>query len=254
MITQLIRNFKKKLEEGFVNGPFSKTEDPAMVEAMGFAGFDFIILDLEHGPNSVRSLQGLIRAAQLTGMLPIVRIKENNVGLSAEVLDIGAGGVQVPQITTAEEAKRVIKAARYAPEGNRGVCRFVRAAEYSAADRFQYFKEANEAVVILQLEGIEAIQNLESILEVEGVDVIFIGPYDLSQSLRVPGQIDHPKVVHEMERIVLKCKEKGIATGTFVDTIENARKWKQLGVKYISYSVDTGLLYEKCKEIIKSIN
>jgi 4-hydroxy-2-oxoheptanedioate aldolase len=225
-----------------------------MIEAIGYSGFDFVILDLEHGPNSVRSIQGLIRAAQLSNILPIVRIKENNVGLAAEVLDIGAGGIQVPQVTTADEARNVIKAARYAPKGNRGVCRFVRAADYSATDRFQYFKEANEAIIVLQLEGTEAIANLDSILAVEGFDVIFIGPYDLSQSMGVAGQIDHPAVVKEMERIVVKCRAKNIATGTFVDTIPNALKWKKSGVKYIAYSVDTGLMYEKCKEIIKEIN
>lgn len=254
MITNLIRSFKQKLESGIVKGPFSKTEDPAMIEAIGYSGFDFVILDLEHGPNSVRSIQGLIRAAQLSNILPIVRIKENNVGLAAEVLDIGAGGIQVPQVTTADEARNVIKATRYAPEGNRGVCRFVRAADYSATDRFQYFKEANEAIIILQLEGTEAIANLDSILAVEGFDVIFIGPYDLSQSMSVAGQIDHPVVVKEMERIVEKCRSKNIATGTFVDTIANAKKWKKSGVKYIAYSVDIGLMYEKCREIIKEIN
>jgi 4-hydroxy-2-oxoheptanedioate aldolase len=254
MITPLIRSFKKKLEEGAVKGPFSKTEDPAIIEAMGYAGFDFVILDLEHGPNSTRNLQGLVRAACIANILPIVRIKENNFGLAAEVLDIGAAGVQVPQVTTAEQARELIRAARYAPEGNRGVCRFVRAADYSAADRFQYFKEANEALIILQLEGLDAIHNLDEILGVKGIDVLFIGPYDLSQSLELTGQIDHPKVVRTMELIVQKCKEKNVATGTFVDTIDNARRWKQAGVKYIAYSVDTGLMYEKCREIINEIS
>ena len=254
MITPLIRSFKKKLEEGTVKGPFSKTEDPAMIEAMGYAGFDFVILDLEHGPNSTRSLQGLVRAACIAGILPIVRIKENYPGLAAEVLDIGAAGIQVPQVTNAHDARELIRAARYAPEGNRGVCRFVRAADYSATDRFQYFKEANEALVILQLEGIEAIQNLNEILDVPGIDVLFIGPYDLSQSLGVTGQINHPEVVCAMEHIVQKCRMKNVATGTFVDTVGNARRWKQAGVKYIAYSVDTGLMYEKCKEIINEIS
>ncbi|MGF1638124.1 MAG: HpcH/HpaI aldolase/citrate lyase family protein [Cyclobacteriaceae bacterium] len=253
MITEQIRIFKQKILGGAVIGSFSKTEDPAIIEAMGYAGFDFVILDLEHGPNSISSLQGLIRAAQLTQILPIVRIKENNFQMAAEVLDIGAGGIQIPQVTTAQEAMAVINAARYAPEGNRGVCRFVRAADYSSADRFQYFKEANEAIIILQIEGSQAMANLESILKVEGFDVIFIGPYDLSQSMGLTGQIDHPRVVGEMERIVTLCKSKNIAVGTFVDTKENARRWKNTGTKYIAYSVDTGLMYEKCKEIIKEI-
>ncbi len=250
MITSLIRSFRQKLTEGNVKGPFSKTEDPAIIEAIGYAGFDFVILDLEHGPNSVRSLQGLIRAAQITGMLPVVRIKENRYNMAAEVLDIGAGGVQVPKITHPEEAREAVRAARYAPEGNRGVCRFVRAADYSAADRFVYFKEANEALIVIQVEGKEAIANIDSILEVKGIDVLFIGPYDLSQSLGVPGKIDHPEVVQAMENIVGKCTMKGVVAGTFVDTVENALKWKKAGVRYISYSVDIGLMYEKCREIV----
>ncbi len=100
----------------------------------------------------------------------------------------------MPQITNAKQAEEMIKLAKFAPSGMRGVCRFVRAANYSSMDRFEYFKEANESIIILQLEGQEAIDNLEDIIKVEGIDIVFIGPYDLSQSLGVGGQIDHPAV------------------------------------------------------------
>ncbi|MCP4402868.1 MAG: hypothetical protein GY801_36900 [bacterium] len=130
----------------------------------------------------------------------------------------------------------------------------MRVANYSALDRFQYFKEANESIIILQLEGEEAINNLESILKVEAIDIIFIGPYDLAQSLGVTGQIDHSKVESSMQEIVEKCTQKGIVVGTFVDTLENARKWKGLGVKYLSYSVDVGLFYDQCSSIVTQLN
>ena len=120
-------------------------------------------------------------------------------------------------------------------------------------DRFRYFKESNEAVIFLQLEGEEAIRNIDGILDVPGADIIFVGPYDLSQSLGVPGEIDHPVVVEKMKEIVEKSIQKGAAVGTFVDTIENAEKWRELGVKYISYSVDVGIFYEKCVEIVQKI-
>lgn len=253
MLTQLIRDFKAKVKTQPVIGPFSKTEDPAFIEAMGHAGFDFVILDLEHGPNNVKGIQNLIRAAQITGLLPIVRIKEDTPSLIGEVLDVGAGGIQVPQVTTAEAAREVIKRARFAPEGMRGVCRFVRAADYSSLDRFAYFRQANEAVLVLQLEGSEAIRNLDSILEVEGFDIIFIGPYDLSQSLGVAGQIDHPLVAEKMVEIIGKCQAKGVAVGTFVDTIENAIRWKAAGVNYLAYSVDVGIFYEQCRNIRSTV-
>lgn len=94
---------------------------------------------------------------------------------------------------------------------------------------------------------------MDEILSVEGVDVLFIGPYDLSQSLGVPGQIDNPLVQEEMLKIIKKCAEKGISVGTFVDTKENALKWKSLGVKYISYSVDMGIFYDAAKSIVEML-
>jgi len=253
MITGMIREFRKKINKGPVLGPFSKTEDPAMVEALGHSGFDFIILDLEHGPNSVRSLQNLVRAAQLSGILPIVRVKEDLPNVIGEVLDIGAGGVQVPKITTAAEAQAVIEAAKFAPLGMRGVCRYVRAADYSAADRFKYFKEANEALVIVHLEGSKALENAGEITSVPGIDVVFIGPYDLAQSLGIMGQVDHPAVAGKLREIVRLCAPKGIAVGTFVETPRSAAKWIKLGVRYISYKVDTGIMLDAGRQIVGEI-
>ncbi len=248
-----IREFKSKLERGFVFGPFSKTSDPAFVEVMGHGRFDFAVLDLEHGPTSVLHLQNLVRAAELSGLFPIARVKENNLSLIGEVLDIGVGGIQVPQITSAEAACQVVQAAKFSPAGRRGVCRFVRAADYSAMDRFAYFQESNETVVILQLEGREALENLEGILGVAGVDIIFIGPYDLSQSLGVPGQVGHPLVTDTMKGIVEQCVRRRITVGTFIDTVEDARRWRDRGVRYLCYSVDVGIFYQKCKADVETM-
>jgi len=250
MITEQVRKFKRTIKQRSVIGPFSKTSDPAFVESIGYAGFDFVILDLEHGPNSVQTMQNLLRASQISDLFPIVRVKENPLSIIGEVLDIGAGGIQVPQITTAEEAERVVRLAKFSPDGMRGVCRFVRAADYSSTDRFTYFREANETILVLQLEGDKAIRNLDDILEVSGIDIIFIGPYDLSQSLGVPGKIDHPQVIKATKEIVKKSIRKDVFVGTFVETIENARKWKDLGISYICYSVDMGIFTEKCREIV----
>ena len=117
---------------------------------------------------------------------------------------------------------------------------------------FIYIVE-NEKVTILQIEGQEGIDNIDDILTVDGIDVLFIGPYDLSQSLGVPGEIDNPLVEEKMLEIVDKCKEKNVTVGTFVDTPENAVKWKRLGIKYISYSVDMGIFYEAMTDIVKNV-
>ncbi len=171
----------------------------------------------------------------------------------SEVLDIGAGGVQVPQVSCKSDALMVIKQTKFSPIGERGVCRFVRAANYSAMDRFDYFRTANDNIIILQIEGQTGIDNLDEIIEVEGIDVIFIGPYDLSQSLGIVGDIDNPLVEQKMLEIIKKCDEKNIAVGTFTDTIDNAKKWKRLGVKYIAHSVDVGIFYDAVKNLVSKI-
>ena len=254
VITESIRRFKKKVKEGYVVGPFSKVSDPGFIEVMGHAGLDFVILDLEHGPNTVQTMQNLIRAAVVADIFPIARVKENVPSSIKEVLDIGVGGIHVPQITCAADAEEVMHHAKFAPAGMRGVDRFARAGGYSAMDRFKYFKEANESVIILGIEGTEAIEKIDEIIAVEGVDMIFVGPYDLSQSLGVTGQIDHPKVSEKMKEIIAKCTPKGIAVGNFVETIEGAKKWRDLGVKYICYSVDAGIFYDACRALVQDVS
>lgn len=245
-------DFKEKLNNGdCVYGPFMKTGDPMFVEAAGLAGFDYVILDTEHGPVEIESQQNNVRAAEARNLVPIIRLKDKAENTIGRALDIGAYGIQVPQISTAEEARDVVKYAKFYPYGMRGVCRFVRAADYSAMDRYEYFESSKDVLIILQLEGIDAIKNLEDILEVEGIDILFIGPYDLSQSLGVPGQVNNPKVVEAMQSIVEKAKTKNKVIGCFVDTLEDVKMWRDLGLQYLSYSVDVGIFYEACKSIQK---
>lgn len=249
MNEKLIADFKQKLTSCGVFGPFMKTIDPAFVETAGYAGCDFAVLDMEHGPISIENMQNNIRAAQIAGILPIVRVPAISEEAISKPLDIGAAGVQIPQITNAAQAREAVRISKYHPVGERGVCRFVRASGYSSTPREKYFKTANNILVILQLEGQEAIKNLDEILDVPDVDIIFIGPYDLSQSLGVPGQTSHPSVISEMEKIVTKAKEKGVVTGTFTDSAQTLEMWTNAGVKYISYSVDVGIFYEACRDL-----
>ena len=245
----MIDTFRQKIQNGPVFGPFMKTGDPAFVEAAGYAGCDFAILDMEHGPESLKDMQNNIRAAQVAGMVPIVRVCALSEVAISQALDIGAAGGQVPQISTAEEARQAVRAAKYYPQGERGVCRFVRAAHYSAMERSAYFEEANRALVIIQLEGQRAVENLDEILDVDGVDIVFIGPYDLSQSLGVPGQTTHPKVLEQMEKIVSHAKEKNVVLGTFTDSADTMKIWMDAGVRYLSYSVDVGIFQAACASV-----
>ncbi|MHC4169045.1 MAG: HpcH/HpaI aldolase family protein [Planctomycetota bacterium] len=253
-MTELIRHFRQRISEGPVFGPFSKTSDPAIVETLGCAGFDFIILDMEHGPNSIETVQNLIRAAQLSAMAPIVRVPSGDYEIIGKALDVGAGGVQVPQISCAEDVRAAVEHAKFAPRGMRGVCRFVRAAGYSSMKKADYFRRANEALVIIQIEGQAAIDNLDEILAVEGIDIVFVGPYDLSQSLGVPGEVEHPLVVEKMKEIVEVCLGKNVFVGNFTETVAQTEMWTAQGLRYMSYSVDVGIVYEAGKALLSDFN
>ena len=246
--------FKEKLNNGeSVYGVFSKTSDPMFLEIMGIAGYDFAILDVEHGPTDMEHQQNNIRACELRGLIPIIRIPRVDETTIGKAFDIGASGIQVPQVKNADDAKRIVEYSRFHPYGSRGVCRFVRAANYSATNKDEYFEQSKELLVILQLEGVEAIKNLDEILAVEGFDIVFVGPYDLSQSMGVPGDIHNPKVIEAMADIVKRAREKNILVGTFTDDFNSVKKWKSLGVQYISYSTDSGIFYDALVDIKKKM-
>jgi 2-keto-3-deoxy-L-rhamnonate aldolase RhmA/CMP-N-acetylneuraminic acid synthetase len=248
-------NLRSRLHAGdVVSGIFMKTCDPMFVEIASHSGLDYVILDMEHGPVSLESQQNNIRAAQTAGIVPVVRVNGKSEHSIGSVLDIGAKGVQIPQIQTAEEARIAVEFARFHPYGNRGVCRFVRAAKYSAIERINYFEQSKDLLVILQIEGIIGLSNLDEILSVNGIDVVFIGPYDLSQSLGFPGQVTNPIVVAAMRDAVCKARAKGVIVGTFVDDKDQARRWIEAGVQYISFSTDAGVFLNACSSIVYDIN
>ena len=230
-------------------GPFLNMNYPAVVEIAGLAGFDFVILDNEHGEIPLESVGDLIRAAKVADIPAIVRVYEGNPELIDKALDLGADGVQVPNIGSKADAERAVQAAKFAPMGSRGCNRFVRAGKYGSIDKNQFFGKANEeTAVILQVEGQDGVAALSDILTVKGIDVLFVGPYDLSASLGIPGQVDHPKVIEQMEQIMKEAEKVGVAIGFFVDDVRKAVEWRNRGVQYVSFSSDVGELYTRFKE------
>lgn len=245
-----IHEFRNRLQNGHAVGVFSKTTDSSFIEAMGFAGIGFVILDMEHGPIGLETLQRHICAAENSGVVPIVRVPGSRSDLVGKVLDVGAAGIQVPSVSSKEQVLEVLDKCKFFPKGHRGVCRNVRAADFSAMPRDQYFSSSNETLVVIQLEGKEGLDNFDSIISCEGIDVIFIGPYDLSQSLGIPGQVDHPMIKDAISDIVKKAAEKGIIIGTYCDTPQQFSFYKELGIKYLSYSVDIAIFVDALKKIV----
>lgn len=246
---------QRKLVAGeTVFGPFCKMQDPAIVEIAALSNFDFVIIDMEHGPYGIESTQNMIRAAEARGITPVVRVTENSETLILRTLDIGAKCIQVPQICTKEDADKLVKATKFYPKGERGMCRYVRAAEYTNITSADHFGSANDSITtIIHIEGMEGIENLTEIVQVDGIDVIFLGPYDLSQSCGVPGEVDHPKVVNAMKEAVETAKKYGKAVGTFTESPEKAKMWSDIGVQYVSYAVDVGLVMNAFMEITNQL-
>ena len=245
-------NLKQRLAAGeCLLGPFVRIPDPAVTEILGYAGFDFVILDMEHGPMGVHQAENLVRAAVLSGMSPIIRVRENAESMIVRALDTGAAGVQIPQVNSAAAARAAIASAKFYPQGCRGVCRFTRNAEYSHIPTPGYFPQSNEnELVVIMIEGAGGIREIDAILDVPGIDVVFLGPYDLSQALGVTGQVTHPKVLATIEEITKKARDKGIAVGSFADTPANIRRQRDMGIQYLSYCIDTGLIYEAAKAAV----
>jgi 4-hydroxy-2-oxoheptanedioate aldolase len=223
-----------------------------VVELAALAGFDGIILDIEHGAHQSEALGPLILAARARDCYPLVRVRSSDPTGIAAALDAGAAGVIVPQIGSVAEAEVAVRAARFAPEGNRGANPFVRAADYSG--RREWFAEANRDVaVMLMVEGQGGVAALPEILKVATLDGIFIGPVDLSHALGVPGETSHPKVIETIEAAIDACTAAGVATGIFAPTVELARRWIGRGVLLVGIGADTGHIMRAFRETVDAV-
>lgn len=245
-------NIKDRLIAGeCIYGPFIRTVDPVITEIFGYAGFDFVVIDLEHGPLDIHHAENLVRAAKLSGLAPIIRVRESSETMILRALDTGAAGVQIPQINTPEVARNVISSSKFFPLGNRGVCKYTRNSEYSRIPSEDYFEKANmNTINILQVEGTEGVNNIDQILEIQGMDVLFLGPYDLSQALGLTGQVTHPKVLNVIENITKKARDKNIAVGCFANNRETIRQQRDMGIQYLCSHIDTGFIYESARNEI----
>ena len=241
---------KEKLANGeVVLGTFVKITDPSVVEILGLCGLDFFVLDNEHVSMSRDSMQAVVRAAGVTGIVPIVRVRENKEVEILQALDAGYLGVQVPNVHTAEDAKRLIDSVKYTPIGNRGFSPTTRAACYGLMDKNLYVQKTNEnTLIVSHCETVKGIENLDEILKLNHVDVIFIGPMDLSQSLGVIGQANHVLVTQNIEKIIEKVKKTGKSVG-IACSLAQVPFYIEKGVRYLVIGTDQGMIVEAAKNI-----
>jgi 2-keto-3-deoxy-L-rhamnonate aldolase RhmA len=226
-------------------GMFIGFPSPALVEMCGHAGFDFVVIDNEHGPMSLETTEHMVRAARCAGTLPVVRTQEAAI---LRVLDAGASGVQVPMVNTAEQAKRIVDACKFPPLGTRSSAGTARAGGYTFHGGPAHIERSNEGVAIIpMIESAEAVENLDAILAVKGIDALFVGLSDLALSMGHPGDNSHPRVQEAIAGIFDRAARAGIATGVLAPTPADFNRYAAMGAKYLPMtmvSVVAGALRE----------
>lgn len=248
-------NLKEKLNKNkFTLGSWITLGHSSIAEIMAKIGFDWLVVDMEHSAITLDECQRLIQVIELSGVVPLVRVDENNPYLIKRVMDTGAHGVIIPMVNTKKDAVMAVKAVNYPPSGIRGIG-LARAQGYGM--EFESYRNLvnKRSIVIAQIEHIDAINNLESILNVTGIDGSIIGPYDLSGSLGRPGKFKSNKIRKAIAHYESVSKRMGKPMGFHVvhpDIVE-ANKLKRKGYTFLAVGLDTLYIAEKCKEVLGKI-
>jgi len=241
------------LERRVTFGTWIQLGHPGIAEILADIGFEWIAADCEHTDISTEGFMSLARGMYGRGPLPLARVRENDTLAIRQILDAGAQGVIVPLVNTAEDAARAVYAAKYPPEGIRGFA-FCRANNWGS-DFNSYVQEANNnTAVVVMVESKEAVENIKSILAVEGVDGVFIGPYDLSGSFGVTGQTSHPVILDAMRKVAEACKVRRKSAGIHIvkPNKDNIRLAVEDGFTFIALGMDTVFLDEAARNILET--
>lgn len=246
---------KKLLSDGrLAFGQCSHIPSTAMVEIMGYAGFDFVMIDMEHGLYAVETSGELIRAAQGAGMTPLVRVYANDRGLILKALDMGAHGVVIPHVSGREDAGKAVEACRYNGPNGRGACPLVRANGYGLWNWEEYEEKANaDIMVIMLIEDMLGVKNIEEIISVEGVAAIYLGPFDMSVSCGFKGNSAHSDIQKALDKVLSACRRHGIPVMHSLLNGRDVDSWAQKGVRLFVQSADSFIFARACKEFLESV-
>lgn len=249
---------KEKIKKGEkVIGTFFELGGQTAVEALGISGLDFIIIDCEHGPFDVESAADFVRAAELKNLTPFVRVKDSTRPSILKMLDIGAKALIIPCIETVEQVEKIVEYGKYFPIGKRGFF-FSRVGEYGnspEAASIDGYMEANneESMIIPQCETLGCLENIETIADMPGVDGIFVGPFDLSISLDIPGQFKEQKFIDAIERVKSACKNAGKPLFIYTVNAEAANEYLAQGMDGVTISTDVNVYIDAYKALLGKI-
>lgn len=247
--------FKQLLEQSAATTPVGTwimSASPIVCEAMGHAGFDWGVIDMEHTPLDLMNLVHMLQAVSGTALAPVVRVPWNDTVNIKRVLDAGATTLLIPFVQNADEARAAVAATRYPPEGRRGMAGMSRASRFGTTPH--YLTTANTGMaVIVQLETAEAIAELEAIAAVPGVDALFIGPGDLSATMGHVGQLTHPAVLALTADAVARARALGKPIGTVGGTHDVVAQYRTMGFDFVAIASDLGLLMRSAQTALADV-
>jgi len=252
-----VNTVKKALAEGRVQlgTGFWQLRSPEVARLLAAAGFHWAFLDTEHGGFDLETIQDISRVAALAGLSPIVRVADLQYALVARAFDCGAQGVIFPRVESPELLEKAVSWVKFPPVGVRGYGLATVQVDYEAASFNQIIEHMNaNTMVVLQIETRRALEAREELLSIPGIDAVMIGPADLSISLGVPGEFQHPKMVEAMEAVRDTCNRKGVAPGTQTRTPQLARFWKERGMRFLGCGNEISMMYDRAVELVKTIS
>lgn len=243
---------RERLKSQLLAGTFLNLGSATAVEVAAQTGYDWLLLDLEHGSGSFAELRSQLVAARTGSAAPIVRIRSVDADIVKFVMDSGAAGIMFPYVSSAEQATRAVEFMKYPPQGKRGVAGIIRATEYGINWK-QYFNHSNEnSLVVVQIETREAVAAADEIASVPGVDVLFVGPLDLSVNYGTPGDFTTPELIAAFRQVIDACKRHGRVPG-ILSRPELVAAHREMGFRFLALGSDTGAVVSGLQQSLKAI-
>lgn len=250
-----MNNLKHRIQQGeTVHGCWINLGSPLSTEIVGMAGFDWVLIDLEHGAGSEKDVLAQLQALNNSNTAALVRVESHEPSRISRVMEMGALGIMCPKVNTAAEAKKVINGLHYPPLGNRGVATMVRAAGFGKSFD-DYYKNAKANLLgIVQIETVEALSHLDDIASVDGVDVLFIGPGDLTMDMGIFGEFNHPRYINAVEDTIHAASKSGKAVGILFFDTNDYKRYFEMGIRFIGCGSDSVFLGNGAKEMVSKLN
>jgi 4-hydroxy-2-oxoheptanedioate aldolase len=245
---------KKINKSGSVIGTWSSLSSPNVISVLGATDLDFVVIDMEHASMSFETVENMVRAAEAADIAPIIRVSDNDQQIILRALETGSRSIMVPHIETDEDATSVVESCYYYPDGNRGLSPYTRVHNFTHDDLSDSLQHENQETFIgILVEGKIGLSNLEDIVQVKGIDLIYLGLFDICQSVGLPGQLDHPKVIYEIERCCELIQSSGKIAGCMTAKVENIVMIENIGYKFIAYLNDAASIKAHFDSVTKSL-